>query len=282
MNQLSTVLSAGLGLGAAAAWGAGDFNGGIATRKANAFGVVVVAHGTGLLLMMALALITHDPLPGHDALLWGITAGLCGGIGLAAFYRALAIGKMGINAPIAAVLTALLPVIVGFREQGLPTHFQLAGFGLALIGIWLLAMPQGEQGRPRGLGLAVVAGLGFSGFLVCSGFAGKHSLFWPLVAARFASVLLMTIIVLASKVEWHPDRRSLLYMVAAGILDSTGNALFVAATQHGRLDVAAVLSSFYPASTVLLARLVLKERISLLQGTGIFAALVSVPLIVVR
>jgi drug/metabolite transporter (DMT)-like permease len=281
MDSFST-LSAGLSLSAAVAWGSGDFNGGIATKKANAFWVVVVAHGTGLLFMAALALATHDPLPGRGALLWGVLAGLCGGVGLAAFYRALAIGQMGINAPIAAVLTALLPVIVGFREQGLPSHLQLGGFGLALVAIWLLAMPQGEHGRPRGLGLAVIAGLGFSGFLVCSKFAGQHSLFWPQAVARVASVTLMLSLASATRAQFKPARKVLLYMVLAGLFDSSGNALFVAATQHGRLDVAAVLSSFYPASTVVLAWLVLKERISPIQGLGIIAAFASVPLIAAR
>jgi drug/metabolite transporter (DMT)-like permease len=281
MNPLSTI-TAGLSLGAAASWGAADFSGGIATKKSNAFGVVVVAHGTGLVFMLVLALLLHDPLPDRTALLWGIVAGFSGGIGLAAFYRALAVGQMGVNAPIAAVLTALFPVIVGFREQGLPTTLQFAGFALALLGIWLLASPPGQTAKPKGIGLAIVAGLGFSGFLVCSRYAGTHSLFWPLVAARAASIILMLTIVLASRVEWRPDRKALVYMIVAGILDSTGNALFVAATQHGRLDVAAVLSSFYPASTVLLARFILKERISPLQGAGIFAALMSVPLIAMR
>lgn len=275
-------LGTGLSLSAAASWGAADFSGGIATKKANAFGVVVVAHGTGLLFMLALALLTHDPLPDKNALMWGVVAGFSGGIGLAAFYRALAVGQMGVNAPIAAVLTALFPVIVGFREQGLPTTLQFGGFALALVGIWLLASPPGRIERPKGLGLAIIARLGFSGFLVCSRFAGTRSLFWPLVAARLASVILMLTIVFATRVKWTASQRSLVYMVIAGILDSSGNALFVAATQHGRLDVAAVLSSFYPASTVLLARFILKEKISLVQGAGIFAALASVPLIAVR
>ncbi len=281
MNSLSTI-SAGLSLGAAASWGSADFSGGFATKKSNAFLVVVVAHGTGLIFMLALALLVHDPLPDRTALLWGMVAGLSGGIGLAAFYRALAVGQMGVNAPIAAVLTALFPVIVGFREQGLPTSLQFAGFALALLGIWLLASPPSGTARPKGLGLAIVAGLGFSGFLVCSRFAGTHSLFWPLVAARVTSVILMLAIVLAGRVAWRADRSALGYMIVAGILDAGGNALFVGATHYGRLDVAAILSSFYPAATVLLARFVLKERISLMQGTGIFAALISVPLIAMR
>jgi drug/metabolite transporter (DMT)-like permease len=281
MNPLSTI-SAGLSLGAATSWGAADFSGGFATKKSNAFGVVIVAHGTGLVFMMALALLVHDPLPDRAALFWGMVAGFSGGIGLAAFYRALAVGQMGVNAPVAAVLTALFPVIVGFREQGLPSTVQFAGFALALLGIWLLASPPGQIEKPKGLGLAIVAGLGFSGFLVCSGFAGKHSIFWPLVAARVASVILMFTIVSVGHMEWRPDGKALVYMIIAGLLDSAGNALFVLATRHGRLDVAAVLSSFYPASTVLLARFILKERISPLQGAGIFAALMSVPLIAVR
>ena len=188
MGTPSSSVCAGLGLSAAVAWGAADFSGGLATKKANAFGVVVVTHGTGLLFMLALALLRHDPLPGRNAILWGIAAGLSGGVGLALFYRALAIGNMGINAPVTAVLAASLPVVIGFREQGVPTVVQLAGFALAVLGIWLVASSPGETRRPKGLGLALLAGIAFSGFLVGSRYAGMHSLFWPLVATRLASV----------------------------------------------------------------------------------------------
>ena len=271
-----------MSLAAAASWGAADFSGGLATKRVNPFGVVVVAHGTGLLFMLLLALLAKEPVPSRISLLWGMAAGLVGGIGLAALYKALAIGKMGVNAPLSAVIAALLPLLFSFSTEGLPRPLQLVGFVLALISIWLIAAQPGASGGREGLGLAVVAGIGFSGFLLFSKLAGAHALFWPLVFARLASLLLMLAIVLISRPEWKPAKGALPYMLVAGVLDSGANALYVAATQHGRLDVAAVLSSLYPASTVILARVLLKERLSQPQSAGIVAALIAVPLIAGR
>ena len=269
-------------LAAAAAWGAADFSGGLATKKSSAFGSVVVAHGTGLVFMLLLAVVTGDSLPDRAGWLWGVAAGISGGIGLASLYRALAVGSMGINAPVAAVLTASLPVLLSVYTEGPPTRSQILGFAIAVVSIWLIATPAEERGCPRGLGLAVLAGIGFSGFLVFSKFAGHTSQFWPLVGARIASMLLMAALLSLGSEPWRPERRVLVYMMIAGLLDSAGNALYVAATRHGRMDVAAVLSSFYPASTVLLARLLLNERIGRVQGVGVAAALLSIPLILAR
>jgi drug/metabolite transporter (DMT)-like permease len=279
---MTNLVSPGLSLAAAVSWGAADFSGGVAAKRVNTFGVVIVAHGTGLLFMFLLALLAREPVPSWSSFVWGIGAGLVGGIGLAAFYKALAVGKMGINAPLSAVITAMLPVLFSFSTEGLPKTLQLIGFALAFIGIWLIATQSGAGDRPAGLGLAVIAGVGFSGFLLFIKLAGSNAVFWPLVFARAASSLLMLIIVLVSGREWNAERGVLPYIIVAGLLDSGANALYVAATQHGRLDVAAVLSSLYPASTVILARVLLKERLSRLQSTGIMAALIAIPLIAAR
>jgi drug/metabolite transporter (DMT)-like permease len=275
----SEFATASFSLAAAASWGAGDFSGGIGARGSDAFGVVVVAHGTGLVLMLALALITGEAIPSHAALWWGVAAGVGGAFGLTSLYRALAVGQMGINAPIAAVITAALPVIFGIWKEGLPAPIQIGGFVLAAVAIWLIAMPTGEVARPKGLGLAISAGIGFGIYLICSRQASTEAVYWPLVVARVASLLLMLTIVLSSRKPWVPARNLLPYMVFAGLMDSFGNAMFVYGVRHGRLDVATVLSSLYPATTVLLARFVLKERISRLQTVGMLAALMAVPLI---
>ena len=279
---MTNLASPGLSLSAAASWGAADFSGGLAAKRADTFGVVVVAHATGLRFMLTLALLAHEPVPGRAALLWGAAAGLVGGAGLAALYRALAIGTMGINAPLSAVITAVLPLLFSFLTEGLPRGWQLAGFALALGSIWLIAAQPGGRGRNPGIGLAVIAGIGFSGFLLFSKLAAAHAVFWPLVAARAASTLLMLTIVTVRGRGWKPSAAAVPYMLVAGVLDSGANALFIAATQRGRLDVAAVLSSLYPASTVVLARVVLKERLSRSQSVGILAALVAVALIAAR
>jgi drug/metabolite transporter (DMT)-like permease len=273
------LISPALSLSAAVAWGAGDFSGGMATKAANAFHVVVVAHATGLAFVISLALISGEPVPGWHTLLWGAIAGLIGGVGLAAFYKSLAVGTMGINAPLSAVITALVPLLFSFLTEGLPHALQIVGIALALVSIWLIAAPHGMTAQSRGVALAVLAGVGFGGFLLCMKLAGSRSIFWPLVSARAASCLLMLAIILLAGRSWSAGRGVLGWMLLAGILDSGANALYVAAAQRGRLDVAAVLSSLYPASTVVLARLVLKERLSRLQIAGMMAALVAVVLI---
>jgi drug/metabolite transporter (DMT)-like permease len=279
---MPNLVSPGLSLSAAVSWGAGDFIGGIATKTADAFRVVVVAHATGLAFMLLLAVLTGEPIPGRTSLLWGVVAGLAGGIGLAALYQALAVGKMGINAPLSAVITAVVPLLFGFGTEGLPSAVQMMGFGFALISIWLIATQRGVAEGSQGLGLAVVAGIGFGGFLLFIKLAGSSAVFWPLVSARVASLLLMLTIVVIRGGGRKLSRGTVLYVLLAGVLDSGANALFMAAAQRGRLDVAAVLSSLYPASTVILARLVLKERLSRLQRAGMAAALIAVSLIAAK
>ena len=280
--NLGTITGAALSLGAAAVWGGGDFAGGIATKRANVFGVVAVAHAFGLILMLLLAWLTGEPFPPRSSLEWGVVAGVSGAFGIAALYKALAIGRMGVVAPVASVIAAILPVLVGIRTEGMPDRIQLAGFALALVSIWLVARPDGEIDSHRGLGLAVLAGVTFGLFLVAGKEAGHHGVFWPLVAARTASTLLMLLIVAFAPRDTRSLRAALVPILLSGLLDSVANAMFIAATRHGRLDVAAVLSSLYPASTVILARVLLKERLSASQNAGIVGALASVAIISAR
>jgi drug/metabolite transporter (DMT)-like permease len=270
---------AGLSLLSAASWGAGDFSGGIAAKKANVFRIVALAHTFGLASMLLMAWLVRESVPPQADLIWGAIAGLAGAFGIAALYKALAIGRMGIIAPVAAVITAALPVVIGIRSQGLPPVIQLVGFAIALLSIWLVARPDGEIDTHRGLGLAILAGISFGLFLVAGKQAGPHAVFWPMVAARAASVIVMGAISLLVVRDRRPLMPALTPIVLSGLFDSAGNALYIAATRHGRLDVAAVISSLYPASTVILARLVLKERISRIQSLGIAGALLAIALI---
>lgn len=278
MNS-GTLLAAGLSLGAAATWGGGDFAGGLAAKRANVFRVVALAHACGFVFMLAMALLTGEAVPPTVDLLWGAVAGVVGAFGIASLYKALAIGRMGVVAPVASVVTGILPVLVGMRTEGMPGRSQIAGFALALISIWLIARPDGEVDSHRGLGLAVLAGIGFGLFLIAGKQAGHHGVFWPMVAARSASTILMLIVVAFSASDVRPLKGAFIVTLLSGLGDSMGNALFIAATRHGRLDVAGVLSSLYPASTVILARVLLKERISPTQSAGIAGALLSVALI---
>lgn len=282
MALIPDLAAVGFGLASAASWGVGDFSGGLATRRTNVFGVIVVAHAVGFVMVIALALLWAEPFPPIGDLAWACLAGLTGAIGIVAFYQALATGQMGIAAPVAAVFTAAIPVVVAAFTQGIPAPIKLIGFALALVGIWLLSRPQHASGRPVGLGLAIVAGLGFGGFLVLINHAGTTAVFWPLAAARLASTIAMTIVALTSQPGWQPQRRQIPLITFSGILDLGGNAFFVLAGQSGGLAVAAVLSSLYPATTVLLAWLLLKERVTRMQAIGILAALIAVPLIAAK
>ncbi len=276
-----------LGLASAVSWGAGDFSGGFATKRANSFGVVIISQVAGLILIAAVAVLSHDPIPPARDWLFGAGAGIIGGIGLIAFYRALAVGQMGIAAPVSAVFTALIPVVITALTQGLPPAVQLIGFVLGLVGVWLLARPESEAahakeqtiGRPIGFGLAILAGFGFGSFLVLIHQANGVSAFWPLLAARIGSLIFLTAIALTTQRQWLPSARLVPFLILVGALDLGGNAFFVLAGQAGRLDVASVLSSLYPGMTVLLAVIILRERLSRWRLLGIGAALLAVVLI---
>lgn len=278
----ATIETSGLSLLAAASWGGGDFSGGVASKRASVFRVVAGAHLVGLVSMLLMAWLTGEEIPPPADLLWGVFAGVSGAFGIAALYKALAIGRMGVIAPVASVVTGIFPVLFSIRTEGLPDRVQMLGFTLALVSIWLVARPNDFVDSQRGLGLAVFAGLMFGLFLVGGKQSGHHGVFWPLVAARSASTALMLVIVAFAPRDPQPLRPALWPMVFSGLLDSAGNALFIAATRHGRLDVSAILSSLYPASTVILARVLLKEKISPRQGAGIVGALAAVALISVR
>lgn len=269
------------GLAASLCWGSGDFSGGLASRRANASSVVIAAYAVGFVLLVALALLWKEPFPSPVDIVWGGLAGLAGVIGLISFYSALSIGRMGIVAPVSAVLTAALPVLFSAFTEGLPSLLQLGGFVLALLAIGLISRPERARGRPKGIGLALLAGCGFGCFFILISHASHAATFWPLAVARFTSVLFMLVVVRIRQQQMLPKMTIAPIILLAGVLDAIGNVFFVLATHTGRLDVAAVLSSLYPAATVLLAALVLRERVTRIQAIGILLALVAVPLIAV-
>jgi len=270
-------LAAVFGLAASASFGSGDFCGGIAAKRSHVFGVLATGRACGFIAAAALAALSGEEWPSIAALGWACAAGVVGTLALPAFYRALAIGKMGIGAPVTSVLAAGVPVVVATVTQGFPKLIQVVGLLLALVALWLMSRPQGRT-RPEGLGLAVFAGLGFGAFLVCIHLAGSESLYWAMAVA-LATSLVLSLIILIAQGGSLPRFGALPIAATAGLLDTCGNVSFVLASRYGRLDVAAILSSLYPGVTVLLAWLLLKERITPLQSVGMTAALIAVPLI---
>ncbi len=267
-------------LGAVFCWGTSDFLGGVATRRASTFLLTSVTHFAGASLMLVLALLNHSTFPSRASMGWAIGAGLCGGAALAIFYRALAIGKMGLAAPLTAVIAAVIPTLFGMITEGAPSKPQMAGFILAGISIWLISRSE-DHTRPEGLGLAVLAAIGFAGFFLCAKQAGQGSALWMAAISRGASLLLTTAIVFLGRQPREINLRSAVLGSIAGFLDSSGTASFIRASQTGRLDAAVVISSLYPAITVLLARFALHEHLSRWKLVGMVAALAAVALIAV-
>jgi drug/metabolite transporter (DMT)-like permease len=292
-------------LSSAAIWGAADFTGGIAARYLRVFWLVAISHAFSLACLLLFARLLHQGIPGGHVLAWGLCAGVAGGLALLTFYRALAMGEMGTTAAISGLLSAALPVLFTMVTLGAPTRRQLLGFAIAAAAIWLISS-QASQGRADNachhasrekLALAIISGIGFGIFFIALRLANSGGLIWPLAASRVGSitmavgggilfsrgrfvasehVALESAAVRSQMAVW---KVGIGLAVLAGICDTTGNVLFVEATRTGRLDVAAVLASLYPASTILLAAWLLKERASLRQAAGMAAALVAVALI---
>ena len=270
------------GLAASLLWGSGDFSGGLASRRDNASSVVFAAYAVGCVLLVIIALIWREVFPSPLDIFWGGISGISGALGLIAFYSALSIGRMGIVAPVSAIMTAGIPVIFSAYTQGLPSLLQLGGFVLALLAIVLISRPERAKGRPVGIGLALLAGCGFGCFFVLISRVSPASTFWPLAVARLTSVLVLLIMIRVRNQQILPKKSVFLLVILAGVLDALGNAFFVLASHVGRLDVAAILSSLYPAATVILAALLLRERMTRIQTLGILFALVAIPMISAR
>lgn len=277
--------SIAMGLAAALAWGAGDFSGGLASRRSAALPVTLWAEMIGLAMLVLFSFNSPEPaLPLRNWILAGL-AGVAGGIGLTLLYHALATGQMSIAAPISSVLGAAVPVLVGALTIGLPEPTTLLGLALAIAAIALIAGGEGE-GRPtqvklRHLGLPMVAGLTFGLYFVLINWASVESTFRPLIAARLAAVIFLAGVAAATRQPWAPPRANLGLVALCGVLDTGANWFYVIAGRHGRMDVAAVLGSLYPGITALLAWLILKERLNRPQLLGVafaFAAIVLITL----
>ena len=282
MTASLQLVSTGLSLAAVVSWGVSDFTGGFASKKSDAFLVALLAHASGLVLMTGLAIGARAPFPDYSSGLWAMAAGALGGTALAVFYRTLAAGNMGVIAPVSAVLAAAIPTSFGMITEGLPSASAITGFLLAVVGIWLIARPEGGLVRTDGLWMAMVCGLGFAGFFLCIHQTGETSAVWGAAHSRLGSLIVVGLIVLMRRGTHSVQWRDVGLGVFAGCLDSTGTLFFIRAEQTGRLDAAVVLSSLYPAVTVLLARLLLREHFTRWKAVGIVAALAAVPLIALQ
>ncbi len=307
---MTPVLSANilLALAAAASWGGGDFSGGMGVKAAGgttagALRVVLIAHASSLAVLVAILSFQHAALPRGAPLVWGLVAGVTAGVSLTAFYIALARGAMGGSAALSGLLAAAIPAAVSSVIEGLPTLLRIVGFALALAAIWLIAAgpsPESEhavdgsepsESSRTTLVLALVGGIGFGIYFVALRLANPLGIVEPVALARAASLvtcaLLLVAVTLRSKRAAVREpaskltRMAVLWALGVAVLDTGGNLLLIAATRTGRLDIAAVLASLYPAGTILLAAWHLHERPTRRQLTGMAIAAAAVVMITI-
>jgi drug/metabolite transporter (DMT)-like permease len=273
--------SAGLGLAAAATWGGSDFVGGLGARRAPALLVVASGHIVSFFVLLAFCLGIRLAPPGMRTLLYAMVGGFEGSLALAVFYRALALGAMGLTAALTGLLTALVPVVFSLIYDGMPSLLTAAGLAAGLGAIWLITHAPAKGGPaspPAVLLLGALAGMGFGAQLILFKLASGAGPLWTMTSSRAAgsAALILVILVKPPKGPWKGFWQA---GVPAGLLDMIGGLFYLRAAQLGRLDVAAVVCSLYPAGTIVLAGLVLRERPTRRQLAGMALALGAVMLL---
>jgi drug/metabolite transporter (DMT)-like permease len=274
-------LAAVLALAGALCWGVGDFLGGLASRRLTVLTVLAVSQAIGLLGLLVWVLASGDAFPGVVELLPAAAAGIAGVVGLGALYRGLAIGAMGIVAPISAA-SPVVPLAVDAAKGDVPAALQWLGIALVLAGIAVLSREPSsgaEQFFAAGAGLAILAALGFGLFVVGLDAGADESPTWAVVAARAASVSVVVAAALVLSTPLRPPRSVLPLLIGVGVFDTAANVFVATATTHGAAGIVAVLSALYPLVTVVLAWLVLGERLSAGKRAGGGVALAGAALV---
>jgi drug/metabolite transporter (DMT)-like permease len=277
-----TLLVVALGLLASLGWGLGDFGGGLMSRTAPVLGVLFTSQLASLSVGIPLLLLTPEPpMQAWDFVLASV-AGALGASGLALLYRGLSVGRMTVVMPIAAMLTAALPVVFGFVTEGVPSLFAIAGIVAAATGVVLVSLsPAPADGRPSGLWYGIVTGLLFGMFPIVMNGISDDVLVTPVVMVRIASIVTAGALILARRQPWRVPRNLWPMMLGIGLVDMLATAAYLAALGVGPLAIAAILTSLSNVVTVILAALVLRERITPVHAVGILAAGLAVVLIAI-
>ena len=269
-----------LGLTASASWGVADFAGGWLSRRAPLLGVALGTQLVGFVLALGAAAARGEPSLGPSDVGWAAVSGLLASVGLAALYGGLAVGRMGIVAPVTGLLVASIPVIAGSVLEGLPPPIAVFGIALAIVAVVVVSLSPGEvTDGPSGLRHALVAGVTLGLLTIVMSRFDDGRVFGPLALMRLVEALAFVAFILVRRPRWRLERSHWPAAIGIGAVDLLGNGAFVAATQTGALAIAAVLSSLYPVVTVLLAMSLLGERVGRLHAAGIVLAGVAIALI---
>lgn len=268
-------------LAAAIAWGSGDFSGGLAVKRHNAYSVLLTSQAISLLPLIALILWFEPFLPSQQDVLLGMLTGIFVMLALMHFYIGLAKGRMSVVAPVAAIIACVIPVMLGMWTQGLPSPLQLGGFALALLAVWLLSNPDSKlKASAMELRYALISGLCFAGVFICLHSVSGETRLWPVFTARATSMVTVGIYTF-TRGYWVMPSRPLLPLIAlAGLFDVLGSYCFVMASHAGRLDMVTLFASLYPAVTVLLAWLIIKEQLEKKQWAGVLTSFIAIGLLV--
>jgi drug/metabolite transporter (DMT)-like permease len=252
----------------------------MATRRGPLFGVVLVSQAMGMALAFCVALARGEPMPGLVDLGWAVLAGIAGSAGITGLYHGLATGRIAVVAPITGVLAAGIPVVTGWALQGMPAGAQVVGIGLAVLAVILVSTSSDPAGdRPAGVRFGLLAGVGLGLFNVFVSRFTPGSVFGPLAVVRAIEALTVCAVVLGSRSAWRLPRSVVPLAMLVGLGDMAGNGFFILAAQAGRLDIAGVLSSLYPVATIVLATILLHERVTRSHAAGIGAAMAAIALI---
>jgi drug/metabolite transporter (DMT)-like permease len=268
-----------LGLLASIGWGIADFGAGLSSRRAPVLGVLLWSQVASLAIGLPIALTQSEPVMQPLDLAICIAGGALGSSGLALLYRGLSVGRMGVVAPVAAVLTAVIPVSFGFLTQGIPSLFAIGGIGCAIVSVILVSRAPAADGRPSGLWYGIGAGMIFGLFTVAVSLLGDGLILSPIIVIRIASCTAIASWILARRQPWRVERRLWPALVVVGVLDMAATVAYLSAIGIGPLAIAAILASLYPVVTALLAAVVLRERVSPIHAVGIAAAGAAVILI---
>jgi drug/metabolite transporter (DMT)-like permease len=243
------------------------------------FGVVLLSQLVGMGLTLVIATVRGEPVPSGNDLLLCVAAGSLGGIGITALYRGLAVGRMGIVAPITGVLAAIIPVVGGIVLEGWPSQLVLLGIVVAILAVVLVSRVADEGGGRAGLAEALIAGTAIGLFGIVISQINEGFVFSSLTVIRGVQVVLVTAVVLLTRSAWRLPRATLPLVIAVGFLDMLGNAFYLLGVQSGALAIASVLSALYPVTTVILAALILRERVTRDHTIGIALAALAIALI---
>ena len=269
-----------LGLLASMGWGIADFGGGLTSRRAPVLGVLLGSQIASLAVGVPILAAVSEPAMRQIDLAVSIAGGVLGAAGLSLLYRGLSVGRMGVVAPVAAVITATLPVIYGFVTEGAPSSLAIVGILAAIVSVVLVSRSPGTaDGRPSGLRYGVAAGTLFGLFTIGAAQLNDGLIMSPVVVIRIASVLVITTWILVRRQPWRVPRSLWPALVGVGVMDMSATAAYLGAIAVGPLSIAAILASLYPVVTTILAGLVLRERVTPVHAAGILAAGVAVALI---